>query len=165
MNRKIIAAAVLSVAAAGCSAQSATTTTSGGAKVVKPALDQDVRHVANEVEVVQTEVGIVATGHTTQDDINQLAVGAQQAHDDLANMKDQIAVDSPAGSNVGGELFGAVDELKNAMGALVAYTGDPNAATLAHFTTQWQTGAADWNQAVGDLYSGTSQTAPTIKTS
>jgi hypothetical protein len=31
------------------------------------------------------------------------------------------------------EIFSSADGLKNAMGAMVAYTGNPNPATLPHF--------------------------------
>lgn len=38
------------------------------------------------------------------------------------------------------------NELKNAMGALVAYTGNPNPASLAHLSTQLESGKSKWNE-------------------
>ena len=42
----------------------------------------------------------------------------------------------------------AADDMKNAMGALVAYTGDPNPATLAQFTTKYGRARDEWNTGI-----------------
>lgn len=129
-------------------------------KTVTAKIAADIQHVENDVQTVQ-----IAIGQTVQDasqaNIDQLAQVAQQAHDDLSNGKDQVALDSP-NNNAGAGLTNAINELKNSMGALVAYTGNPNPATLASFKTQWQTAVGDWNQAVVEIYAGKTGTPPTI---
>ena len=49
-------------------------------------------------------------------------------------------------------MFAAANDLKNAMGALVAYTGDPNAASLAHFSSQYQSSVAEWNDGIRTIW-------------
>ena len=50
------------------------------------------------------------------------------------------------------EIFSSANNLKNAMGALVAYTGNPNPATLAHFSTQYQPAVAEWNKGIEAMW-------------
>jgi hypothetical protein len=65
----------------------------------------------------------------------------------------------------GAALYGAANDLKNSMGALVAYTGNPNPATLAQASTQYNTAVGEWNDAITTIYAGKSQTPPLIVTS
>jgi hypothetical protein len=46
----------------------------------------------------------------------------------------------------------AVNDLKNAEGALVAWAGDPNPAKVAHAVAQFNTRIAKWNQAVQHIW-------------
>jgi len=39
------------------------------------------------------------------------------------------------------------------MGALVAYTGNPNPATLAQFATAYQNAVTEWNQSLRAVWS------------
>lgn len=129
-------------------------------KTVGTKLDTDANQVANNVLLVQAAVQS-ATASPTQAAVNQLAQTAQFAHDTISNLRSAIAIDGGTGA---ADLYGAADDLKNSMGALVAYTGNPNPATLAHFTSQYNTAVTNWNVAVRAHYAGTSQTPPTIIT-
>jgi hypothetical protein len=133
----------------------------GGSKstTVGAALNNDVNTVASGVADVQVTFGTAVQSPSIAN-LNALAQEAQQAHDTLASLKDQIAAD---GGN--SDVFGAVNDLKNSMGALVTYTGNPNPATLASFTTQYNTAVGEWNDAITSLYSGKTQPPPTIATS
>jgi hypothetical protein len=53
------------------------------------------------------------------------------------------------------------NDLKNSMGALVAYTGDPNSATLAHFNSQYGSARTEWNEGVNAIWAG-EKNKPTI---
>jgi hypothetical protein len=73
----------------------------------------------------------------TQAAVNTLAQDAQQAHDTLNSLRGAFALNTTTSGALGNdetEVFGAVNDLKNAMGAAVAFTGNPNAATLAQFS-------------------------------
>jgi hypothetical protein len=80
--------------------------------------------------------------------INELAKTAQEAHNQVDEIRAGLY-------KVGGDqklseatltLQEGANELKNAMGALVAYTGSPNPATLAHFSTQLEAAKTKWNE-------------------
>lgn len=86
--------------------------------------------------------------------VDQFAQLAQQAHDSIDGVRDDFATgdDSGALENAEAEMFDAANGLKNSMGAVVAYTGNPNPATLASFTTQYQPATAEWNDGVRKLW-------------
>jgi hypothetical protein len=133
-----------------------------GPQTVKGSVATDIQEVEAGVEAVMTQLGIVIQDNGAQSDLNALAQLADQEHTSLTNLKDQIAVDVPL-NNAGGALTNAANELKNSMAAMGTYIGNPNAATLASFNNQFQTALSDWNDAVGQIYSGTtSGPGPTI---
>jgi ABC-type transporter Mla subunit MlaD len=146
--------AALALSACGSSSGSAP----GAPKAVNTKVATDVAEVSAAVTDTLAALG-EATKQATQDNINALASLAQQAHDTLSNVRDQMALD-----NVPTDVEVATNDLKNAMGALVAYTGNPNPATLAHFTSQWTTAEGEWNDAVIALYRNHTGTPPTIGT-
>jgi ElaB/YqjD/DUF883 family membrane-anchored ribosome-binding protein len=150
--RVLIVLAVLAGILAGCGGGSS------GPKTVNGKVAQDIQTVQAAVESIQTEIGLVAQS-ATQTNVDQLATDAQQLHNNLSDMKDQVATDAPS-NNAGADLTNAVNELKNTMGAVVAYTGNPNPATLASFKTQYDQAISDWNGAVGAIYRGTASTPP-----
>jgi glycosidase len=81
--------------------------------------------------------------------------GARNAHDNPDNVRQNFALQTTSDGALGNdetEVFAAANDLKNAMGAAVAYTGNPNAATLAQFTTKYQTAVAEWNSGVSDIW-------------
>ncbi len=86
----------------------------------------------------------------TDADLYQIAQGAQEAHDALDAVRQSFADSGGDGSLGDAELdvFSAANDLKNSMGALVAYAGDSNPATLAHFTSQFGEARAQWNHGV-----------------
>jgi hypothetical protein len=97
---------------------------------------------------VQLAVG-EAERSATQASIDQLAQAAQTAHDNIDAIRTDFTYSDTGslGDAEGNVLLGAND-LKNAMGALVAYTGNPNPATLAHFNSQYSTARAEWNNGI-----------------
>ena len=58
------------------------------------------------------------------------------------------------------ELFTAANDLKNAMGAVASYTGNPNPATLAHFTTQYQNAVGEWDDSVKTIWGIAAESNP-----
>jgi uncharacterized protein (DUF305 family) len=86
--------------------------------------------------------------------VDQLAQLAQQSHDSIDGVRDDFATgdDSGALENAEADMFDAANGLKNSMGAVVAYTGNPNPATLASFTSQYQGAEAEWNGGVRKVW-------------
>lgn len=160
----VVFAAVLAFAFHGCG--SGSTSSGHAAKTPKPVGGKEkveVQTVAAEVALIQQAI-TEASKNATPDSVNQLAQAAQQAHDDFGEAKDNFASDAPTNDQTAA-VFGAMDDLRHAMGALVTYTGNPNPATLASFTTQWQRAVGEWNDAVTALWVNNPDPAPTIATS
>ena len=104
--------------------------------------------------LVQIAVGL-AVKHPTVSNVDKLARYAQQAHDNLDAIRNDFALTNEDSGTLGNaELadFTAANDLKNSMGSLVTYTGTPNAATLAAFTTQYQKARSDWNYGVRTIW-------------
>jgi hypothetical protein len=127
------------------------------------ALDAAAQHVHAIAITVLVKFG-TAMGVQRQDSVNQLAIAAQNAYGNLDAIKSSDAGVFSNSGDAGYEMFGALNDLKNSMGALVAYTGDPNPATLAQFNSQWQAAVSRWNDGVFKVYAGSTLTAPTIPT-
>lgn len=143
----------------------------------KPAVPQSVTsarsyasrhaHEINTVRVMVQSVQIavaLAQKSPTQDSLNQLAQIAQQAHDSIDGVRKDFADTSDSGSlgNAELEVFTAANDLKDSMGALVAYTGDPNAATLAHFTSQYGPAVAEWNDGIRVIWRAAHRKKPPL---
>lgn len=113
----------------------------------------DADRVQANVETVQVAIGLAAKS-ATQANVDQLAQIAQQAHDNLDNIRQGFAETNSNNSLNNAELnaFSGANDLKNAMGALVAYAGDPNAATLAHFSSQYSQARVEWNAGVREIW-------------
>lgn len=86
--------------------------------------------------------------------IDELAKVAQEAHNEIDGFRQELF--KPDGDKKLSEatfvLSEGANELKNAMGGLVAYTGNPNPATLAHFSTQLESAKSTWNQGVEEIW-------------
>jgi hypothetical protein len=86
--------------------------------------------------------------------MNELAKVAQESHDQIDGFREELF--KTGGDQKLGEatlqLSEGANELKNSMGALVAYTGNPNPATLAHFTVQLDAAQSKWNQGVDGVW-------------
>ena len=120
-----------------------------------------VNSVQANVETVQVMIGL-AQKAPTQANVNQLAQGAQQAHDNLDNLRYVLTGDQTEGTLGNAELsvFSGTSDLRDAMSALVTYTGTPNAATLAQFTTKYQSAVAEWNSGVRTIWKLANTTKP-----
>lgn len=118
------------------------------------ALGADANRVQASVAAVQ--VGVIELQKAaTQANLDQVAQLAQQAHDNLDGVRQDFAQTTTQSGDLGNaqlEVFTAANDLKNAMGALVAYTGNPNPATLAHFTTAYQAARSEWNDGVSTIW-------------
>jgi hypothetical protein len=121
---------------------------------------------SSDISGVQASVQAVKADITANASMDQLAQDAQQAHDNLDGVRDDFAVNTTTSGTLGDdetEVFGAANDLKNAMGALVAYTGNSNPATLAQFKTQYQNAVGEWNDGVSGVWSlAGKMNAPTI---
>lgn len=110
-------------------------------------------HDATTVATAVAAVRVMVSAGQTDADLVSIAQGAQQAHDLLDQVRNDFA-ESDGGKLGDAELdaFAGANDLKNAMGALVAYAGDSNPATLAHFTTQFANARAEWNHGVRAIW-------------
>jgi hypothetical protein len=149
----LTASAVVTIAVASCgtgssgSSSSAASSSQQAAVAYIKSLGREATQVQVNLQVVQIDVG-------SKTDINRLAQDAQQAHDNLDTMRNDFAYQQDSGHLGDAELevFAAANDLKNAMGALVSYTGDSNPATLAQFTTKYQSAVGEWNDGVRTIW-------------
>ena len=101
---------------------------------------------------VQLAVG-EAVRSATQTNIYKLAQTAQTAHDNLDAIRSNFTYsDSGRLGDAEGNVLLAANDLKNSMGSLVTYTGTPNPATLAQFSTQYANARAEWNSGVKTIW-------------
>jgi hypothetical protein len=110
-------------------------------------------HVINDGRVdyehVEDLVGLATkAGNESSTVIDELAKVAQESHNEIEGFRQELfkSGGNEKLSDATLELQEGANELKNAMGALVAYTGNPNPATLAHFTTQLEAAKSKWNE-------------------
>jgi hypothetical protein len=139
---------------------------SGGSKSSSPAdAQKEAReyisqksHVINygriDYEHVVALVALAQKGGETGAVINEVAKVAQESHDQIDGFREELfkTGGDKKLSEATFELSEGAGELKNAMGALVAYTGNPNPATLAHFTIQLEAAQSKWNQGVDGVW-------------
>jgi len=116
-----------------------------------------IHTVSASVEDVEVALGLVIKkgSGASQTEIDELATDAQKAHDGINEVRNELF-------KTGGkeELSDATlniqegaNELKNAMGALVAYAGNSNAATLAHLNAEFEKGKEKWDEGVERVWS------------
>ena len=141
----------------------------GSSKTPKQSAQAYITSMHNDINTVQVSVQSVQAGllilqkdGATTDAVNQFAQLAQQAHDSIDGVRQDFATTDVTGNlgNAKVELFTAANDLKNAMGAVVAYTGNPNPATLAHFTSQYQNAVGEWNDGVKTVWSIAGESNP-----
>jgi hypothetical protein len=138
------------------------TVTSGGGKSETPrqvarayikTMHMDWNTVQVSVQSVQVGITLVSKG-ASQGAVDQFAQLAQQAHDSIDNVRNDFATADTTGDlgNAEVEVFTAANDLKNAMGAVVTYTGNPNPETLAKFTSQYQNAVVEWDQGIRAIW-------------
>jgi hypothetical protein len=115
-------------------------------------------HVINygrvDYEHVAALVALAGKAGNESSVINELAKVAQESHDQIDGFREELfkTGGDKKLSEATFQLSEGAGELKNAMGALVAYTGNPNPATLAHFTVQLEAAQSKWNQGVDAVW-------------
>lgn len=120
----------------------------------------DANRVQANVLLVQLAI-LQVTKSPSQANVNKLATAAQDAHDNLNAIRNNFA-ESASGAFGNAELnvFAGANDLKNSMGALVAWAGNPNAATLAHFSSQYNRGKSEWDSGVRAIWRMAGRTHP-----
>ncbi len=116
-------------------------------------------HVINlgrvDFEHVALLVGLLSkSGGESEQVIDEIAKVAQESHDEIDGFREEL-FKTEGNEKLGEatlELSEGAGELKNAMGALVAYTGNPNPATLAHFSVQMEKAKEKWNAGVEEIW-------------
>jgi ABC-type transporter Mla subunit MlaD len=135
---------------------------SGHKSVAQQASSYIAAH-GSDISGVQASVQAVQVDIKANSSIDQLAQDAQQAHDNIDSVRDDFALNTTMSGALGNdetEVFGAANDLKNAMGALVTYTGNSNPATLAKFKSQYQNAAGEWNDGISGIWSLAGKTNP-----
>lgn len=125
-------------------------------------MGRDINTVQVSVQSVQAGILLLQSGGVSTDAVDQFAQLAQQAHDSINGVRQDFATGDTSG-NLGTaevELFTAANDLKNAMGAVVAVTGNPNPATVAHFTSQYQNAVGEWDDGVKTVWSIAGESKP-----
>ncbi len=119
----------------------------------------DANRVQANVLIVQIAV-LDFQKHPTQAKLNALAIAAQDAHDRIDALRQNFA--ESGGSDAETYVYMGANDLKNSMGALVASAGTPNAATLAHFHSQYTTARSEWNSGVRSIWRTAKREPPTV---
>jgi hypothetical protein len=139
----MFSAAALAMAVAGC----------GGSGNQHSNAQAYVKATQRDVAVVQSDEVKVGLD-ILKNDATSLASDAQTAHDDYNNAKSDIIL---AGSNVAdnsqlgdaeNQVDDGINELKNAMGSVVAFSENPNDGTLGVANAKLTQGINDWDQGV-----------------
>jgi zinc-ribbon domain len=126
---------------------------------------EDAKRVAVNLEVVEIDVGELQKEETPAK-VDELAQSAQKAHNNIDEVRQEFATGSYSGEveKAAVQVFTSANSLKNAMGALVAYTGNPNPATLAHFTTQYTPAKEEWDEGITSIWRlARESSAPTLE--
>jgi hypothetical protein len=161
--RKLVLSAMVVVAIGGCagSGNSASDAVSN-AKAYVRAIGPD----AAQVQTYEIKVGL----DILHNDPTGLAQDAQSAHDTFVDVKTDII---GAGNNVSDndrlgnaelQMDDAINELKNGMGAVVAFAENPNGGTLGAANSKLDQGITDWDQAATVLWTmaGEASEVPTL---
>lgn len=125
-------------------------------------LKQNAAAAAQDTDALLTETAaVIAAGDVA--DLYTVAADAKALHDHLADFRSQ-AMGAPGSYKTEQmEFVDAENELKNAAGSVLTWTGDPNPETSAQWQTQMGTAVHDWNAAVTQLWSAAGAgAAPTI---
>jgi zinc-ribbon domain len=112
----------------------------------------DANSVVASVEAAEIAVA-EASRSETEANLDKLAQVAQTAHNELNAIRKDFGGDySGEVEKAARQVFESANGLKKSMGALVAYTGNPNPATLAHFTSQYTPAKEEWDAGVSTIW-------------
>ncbi len=121
-----------------------------------------IKSLSDYPSQVQTDVAntLVALGtaqsSSTESNLVQLATTAQEAHNDLDNLRMDISILGSSDNGTLGDaeytLGDATNQLKNAMGAMVGVTDNATPGAIASFTTQYQSGVTEWNSSATTIW-------------
>jgi hypothetical protein len=158
----IVAIVVVVVAISAISSGGKSKTPQQQAQAYIKSMSRDINTVQVSVQSVQVGIALLQKGGASTGAVDQFAQLAQQAHDSINAVRQDFATGDTSGNlgNAEVELFTAANDLKNAMGAVVAYTGNPNPATLAHFTSQYQNAVGEWDDGVTTIWTIAGKTKP-----
>jgi hypothetical protein len=109
--------------------------------------------VQASVQSVEPEIGVLSP-QGALGNVNEFGQVARQAHDTIANATQAFAASGQSrslGSAVAQTSAGASD-LANALGALVAYNGNPSSATLSQFLEGYQNARSEWNSGIRAIW-------------
>jgi hypothetical protein len=108
----------------------------------------DYEHVAALIVLLQH------AGGESEQVVDELAKVAQEAHDEIDGFRQELfkTEGNEKLKEATFELSEGANELKNAMGAMVAYTANPNPATLAHLSIQLEAAKGKWNEGVDEIW-------------
>ncbi len=161
--RRLVLPAMVMIAIAGCAGSGNSASDAvRNAKAYVRTIGPD----AAQVQTYEIKVGL----DILHNDPTGLAQDAQTAHDAFVNAKTDIIA---AGANVADnsrlgnaeyQMDNAINELKNGMGALVAFAENPNAGTLGAANSKLGQGVTDWDQAATVLWTmaGQESELPTL---
>jgi len=158
----LVVLAIIGAVASGnksSSSSSSSTGTTAGSHSEKEAHEWITEHglaarrVAVNIDGVEVTVGELQK-EETEEKIDELAKTAQEAHNNIDEVRNSFATTNFSGEveKAAVQVFTSANSLKNAMGALVAYTGTPSPATLAHFTTQYEPAKAEWDEGISTIW-------------
>jgi hypothetical protein len=149
----VAAVAAVTVLVAGCGSSTSPKAQKAAARSWIKQRHDDWNNVRVSVQGAQAGIQILKKD-ATEGALNQFAQLAQQSHDSIDSVRKNFALPSDSGKlgNAETEVFDAANRLKNSMGALVKYTGNPNPATLASFTTQYQPAVAEWDAGIKKIW-------------
>lgn len=158
--------AMATIAIAGCGGSSNSASGSGNTASDAKTYVHTISTDAAQVQADEIKVGL----DIVHNDVTGLAQDAQTAHDDFVNVKTDIV---GAGANVGDnsrlgnaeyQMDDAINELKNGMGAVVAFAENPNAGTLGAANSKLSRGITEWDQAATVLWTmaGRESEIPTL---
>lgn len=97
---------------------------------------------------------VIKNGGSSTTEVDEMATEAQKAHDRVNELRSELfqAEGNEELSHASLAIEEGANELKNAMGALVAYAGNPNPATLAHLNAQFEKGKEKWDEGVETVW-------------
>jgi hypothetical protein len=162
---------VIGAVAGGKSHRSGTTATGGSgvegeAKSYITSKRLQIGRIDATAQTILVLLGQAIKNGGNEHEVSELATAAQKAHDQIDEERHELF--RPEGNEQLGqatlEVEEGANELKNSMGALVAYTGNPNPATLAHVNVQFEHAKSKWDEGVTTIWSLAHESkAPTLE--